>query len=422
MPQRINNVHEWTLKQVEEGIKAKTLTKRDVVVYLQQNNTLNWLKDHHLDGPAKQLSKTIKSEFVIGCFNEYRILMRSVELEEMKIAEEEFVEAVVPPAITPQSKKMGGGKAVTLSDIPLDYKVQVGVYSRAGTFHSNEDRFMVVEDFKLCSSSGTVESGPPHSFFALADGHGGFMAAEFCTSRIPQLLACARALRKGDVGLALTQAIRRTEKEFCKWAYKDGDFSGSCVCCAILRGSRLTVANVGDCRALFQSGGLRYGDRFEGNGMPLNSNSKESYITPVASLSAFSHSPLAGLMGQPPPQQQPIIPLTNIPALLLQMSDDHKATSDRERRRIEAAGGWVTGGRALGVLLPSRTIGDVDSKHKRVRGAVVAEPEVMETRITLGNEPSFLIIASDGIWDFLSTTQVARLAHSLFIVGDLFFF
>jgi len=77
-----------------------------------------------------------------------------------------------------------------------------------------------------------------------------------------------------------------------------------------------------------------------------------------------------------------------------QITDDHRALRDDEAARIEAAGGFVLMGRVDGILAVSRGIGD--EKYKKY---VISEPEVSTRRLSAGDR--FLIIASDGLWDWV---------------------
>ena len=63
------------------------------------------------------------------------------------------------------------------------------------------------------------------------------------------------------------------------------------------------------------------------------------------------------------------------------LSHDHKPSNQRERRRIERAGGLVAGGRVDGCLAVSRGLGDFKFKQEAglppKRQRVSAEAEVM---------------------------------------------
>lgn len=82
------------------------------------------------------------------------------------------------------------------------------------------------------------------------------------------------------------------------------------------------------------------------------------------------------------------------------LSVDHKPDREDERARIEASGGRIlfagNGARVEGVLAMSRAIGD-----RFLKQVVTSEPEYTFTRRESGDMS--LILASDGLWDVLSS-------------------
>ena len=101
----------------------------------------------------------------------------------------------------------------------------------------------------------------------------------------------------------------------------------------------------------------------------------------------------------------------------LDLSNDHKPDLPLERKRIEAAGGvvsapgprglppsrvWVNG--RVGLAM-SRSIGDGEAKGF----GVVPDPEIKEFTLkpshANGDGDKFVIVASDGIWEFISSQE-----------------
>eukprot|EP00405_Crypthecodinium_cohnii_P039936 CAMPEP_0206561254 /NCGR_PEP_ID=MMETSP0325_2-20121206/21505_1 /ASSEMBLY_ACC=CAM_ASM_000347 /TAXON_ID=2866 /ORGANISM="Crypthecodinium cohnii, Strain Seligo" /LENGTH=658 /DNA_ID=CAMNT_0054063161 /DNA_START=33 /DNA_END=2009 /DNA_ORIENTATION=- len=92
---------------------------------------------------------------------------------------------------------------------------------------------------------------------------------------------------------------------------------------------------------------------------------------------------------------------------------DHKPNKSREQRRIEAAGGTVTGNRVPrvdGRIAVSRAIGDFDLKaDKRLKPSdqkVTCDPDVYE----IADVPSgsLLVLACDGVWEVMTSKSVAK--------------
>lgn len=90
------------------------------------------------------------------------------------------------------------------------------------------------------------------------------------------------------------------------------------------------------------------------------------------------------------------------------MSRDHKPHNLREKKRIEASGGYVDDGYLNGQLNVARALGDwhmEGMKGGTDGGPLSAEPELMTMELT--QEDEFLIMACDGLWDvFMSQNAV----------------
>ncbi|CAF3618591.1 unnamed protein product [Rotaria sp. Silwood1] len=93
----------------------------------------------------------------------------------------------------------------------------------------------------------------------------------------------------------------------------------------------------------------------------------------------------------------------------IEMSFDHKPEDPKERGRIEKAGYKVTSdGRVSGGLNLSRAIGDhaykKNSSLSAEEQAITALPDIRT--LTLDDQDEFMIIACDGIWNFMSSQDV----------------
>lgn len=92
------------------------------------------------------------------------------------------------------------------------------------------------------------------------------------------------------------------------------------------------------------------------------------------------------------------------------MSFDHKPEDEPERERVIKAGGTVThDGRVNGGLNLSRALGDHAYKQNKELSdreqMITALPDVI--KLTLNpNEDEFMVLACDGIWNFMSSQEV----------------
>lgn len=97
----------------------------------------------------------------------------------------------------------------------------------------------------------------------------------------------------------------------------------------------------------------------------------------------------------------------------IDLSKDHVATDSDEKARVYARGGFVSvTGRVQGCLMVSRAIGD-----RSIKRYISATPEVITKQLTPDDD--FLILASDGLWDVVSSQEAASLVRSTVRVPDL---
>lgn len=218
-----------------------------------------------------------------------------------------------------------------------------------------EDRFVVCKNV-----------APDTHLMAVFDGHGGYQVADISSVVIPKLIKS----RLYDQGKELNSFLMQAEvlstsiaeadekmSQIMKSADLDPTFinllsqCGSTACIALMKSNNLTVANLGDSRALL---------------------------------------------------------LTDFIGDLQQLSVDHKPGADQERLRIESLGGFVANifgtERVMGNLSLSRALGDWYE-----RPFISQYPEIMH--VTLEKKHTALVIASDGLWDVMSNIDVQRIIH-----------
>jgi len=107
---------------------------------------------------------------------------------------------------------------------------------------------------------------------------------------------------------------------------------------------------------------------------------------------------------------------------VVEMSFDHKPEDEPEFERIRKAGGRVTlDGRVNGGLNLSRAIGDHGYKMNEdlqpQDQMISAMPDIK--RITLNSEDEFMVLACDGIWNYMSNEEVAAFVKQRIDSGKL---
>lgn len=232
-------------------------------------------------------------------------------------------------------------------------------YGCAAQSKKGEDYFMIKTDCHI------IQGNPSSTFsaFAIFDGHNGNAAAIYSRDSLLNhvLSALPRGLGRDEWVQALPRALVsgfvKADKEF----QSKGETSGTTVTFVIVDGWTVTVASVGDSRCILDT---------QGDAISV-------------------------------------------------LTVDHRLEDNlEERNRVTASGGEVgrlsiAGGAEIGPLrcwpgglCLSRSIGDMD-----VGEFIVPIPYVKQVK--LSNMGGRLIIASDGIWDALSSELAAKSSRGL---------
>lgn len=227
--------------------------------------------------------------------------------------------------------------------------ISYGVFDTQGFRESMEDEYFFIKDLNMFSTKSSDLK--PHCAFGIFDGHCGKDAATFCKQNICKYLVKSKYFLT-NTEKALAEGFLACDEALRKYTQeedKGSPFAGCTANVAIVRENIITVANCGDSRAVLAD---------EGKAIP--------------------------------------------------MSEDHKPNRLDEKKRIEALGGNVEYGRIGGLLAVSRAFGDfeykIDGKH-----LVTAVPDVKS--FTLQRNTDFIILACDGLWDVMSSSEAIKLSY-----------
>ncbi|KAI4460956.1 protein phosphatase 2c [Holotrichia oblita] len=196
-----------------------------------------------------------------------------------------------------------------------------------------------------------IQQASPSSYYAIFDGHAGHDAAAYSSAHLHQYLAESKHFINNPEQ-ALIDAFCKTDALFIDKCRVEKLSSGTTAVCALLRPKEKTlyIAWAGDSQALLVNQGK-----------------------------------------------------------VLQCVAPHKPSREDEKNRIEEQGGlviyWGTW-RVNGQLAVSRAIGDAEYKPY-----VTATPDVQEIPLSGGED--FLILACDGLWDFLSEDDAACAVYNM---------
>ncbi|KAJ4731570.1 Protein phosphatase 2C [Rhynchospora pubera] len=228
--------------------------------------------------------------------------------------------------------------------------IRSGACADKGSRRSMEDVYFCCDDFSKDYGIQDFDE-EPSAFYGVFDGHGGKHAADFACSNLLKYILQDEDFPM-DIEKVISSAFLQTDSAFAEACSDNCSLeSGTTALAALVVGRSLIVANAGDCRAVL----CRRGKAVE-------------------------------------------------------MSRDHKPSCSRERRRIEALGGYVYDGYLNGQLSVARALGDWHMEGlKGPSGPLSAEPEVIVTRLT--EEDEFLIMGCDGLWDVFRSQNAIDFAR-----------
>lgn len=259
----------------------------------------------------------------------------------------------------------------------------VGTYSYQGMKptprsmkYKNQDRGSVVYPFA---------GSPQQAFFAVYDGHGdgGEMVSEYTMRVVQDTLEKQSGLVGNEAAafeIAFLEADRQVlamEKLHRNWQSKN---RGTTALAALLRGNQVWVANAGDSRCVLASksvGGAWNKEVY--GGIKVNDLSTDQKPNSPGEQERIKHS--GGYIRLP---DSPDLPARVYPP---HMVDEYPG------------------------LAVSRAIGDYALKDS----GVIASPEVKV--YDLNDDDLFMILASDGIWEFISSQEAAEIVWGVLQEG-----
>jgi len=194
-----------------------------------------------------------------------------------------------------------------------------------------------------------LNEDPEAMFFAVYDGHGGGKIAAHVSKNLHKHILRQPEYKQGAIEAALIKGFLDCDLAMRTEESLKDEMSGSTATTVLIKGNTLYASNAGDSRTVSSVGGRA-----------------------------------------------------------LCLTTDHKPGDERERKRIEDAGGFVEFNRVNGNLALSRALGDFafkDNDDLPAEDQVVSGcPEV--TVETIDDDWEFILLACDGIWDVLSNQEV----------------
>lgn len=242
---------------------------------------------------------------------------------------------------------MQGGATPEVRPGPMTRSVSKAADANSSFRPYMEDRYIAVDPFM------PGENAEQFAFFGVYDGHGGTTASEHCNRELHKILAgeLHKAMQQRPssplADEAIADALTRTFQIIDMQLQKMG---------AVNWGTTATVVLA-----------RRFG------------TTTRLHVANVGDSRALALDAVRGH----------------------RVSQDHRPSDEAEARRVRQDGGFVQMGRVSGVLAVSRALGDFAFK-----GAGVSWRPTISVRDASTDKG--LVIASDGLWDYLNDTSVHK--------------
>ncbi|KAJ6868486.1 protein phosphatase 2C 8 [Populus alba x Populus x berolinensis] len=258
-----------------------------------------------------------------------------------------------------------------------EFKIEANAAEDKGSRHSMEDAWVVLLDASL-DSPGKLRC----AHFAIYDGHGGRLAAEYAqknlhknvvSSGLPRELLDVKAAKKAILDGMNSLFMSSTAYFLCNIVMQnllDVKFEvfGKLMSLSFKKVLQVFIANIGDAKAVLARSSIIDGSQNHPDGA----------------------SPLKAIV----------------------LTREHKAIYPQERARIQKAGGSVSSnGRLQGRLEVSRAFGD---RHFKKVG-VVATPDIHSFDLT--DREHFIILGCDGLWGVFGPSDAVEFVQKLLKEG-----
>lgn len=268
--------------------------------------------------------------------------------------------------------------SLDVADVPShNFRLSYSALSRRGFYPESPDK---ENQDSYCIQTG-LRNDPNIHFFGVFDGHGdfGWHCSSFVKDRLVEFLAKDPSLLSDPIKtysnafLATNQELRDSEV--------DDSMSGTTAITALVIGDMLYVANVGDSRAVLavKDGEKVYAQDLSCDQTPFRKDERER--VKLAGARVLTVDQVEGI-------KDPTI----------------QTWGDEETEGGDPPRLWVQDGMYPGTAF-TRSVGD--SLAEKI--GVVADPEVSTVQLT-SNHP-FFVVASDGVFEFLSSQTVVDMVN-----------
>eukprot|EP00736_Rhodelphis_marinus_P002152 Rmarinus@m.4524 len=280
------------------------------------------------------------------------------------------------------------------------------------------------DSFLICTAVG---GDPSVHVVAVFDGHGvvGHNVSQRVTKFVERRLGERLSDLKDEPAYVLKEVLLEAHDDLSKAEDFEPSMSGTTAVVVLVLGKTLYAANIGDSRAVLS----RKSSRSMTHVKPSPS------AAPAAACAATPDSTESADYGAKSPASQADRPRPKLMRsgvsswdlrTVVDLTLDHSLKSTGEVKRIEASGGevkrsvdvkgreigplrvWIQGKREPGLAM-SRSIGDTKAHSV----GVTAEADI--TEFTLSEDVDFMVVASDGVWEHMSSAATVKMMRKLLI-------
>ena len=281
-----------------------------------------------------------------------------------------------------------------------------------GKYKVNQDRGLTAYPFKHARDKAGTES----ALFVVADGHGkdGHYVADYVVKRVlDELSKALESDNEPDRIQCIVDAYAKADSELADFDALglDRQSSGTTCVAALLIGDDLYVASTGDAKIVM--GQVKEGEP----DVDLEDNAKNE---PLPGEEDGSPREAEGKKNAPGRRRSTATEVAQKCDLqAIQLTVEHKITDATEIQRIEEAGGvvepapgyacdriWFDESFSGPGLQPTRTLGD----HAASKIGVIADPDCSHHKLQKSDK--FLILATDGVWEYVSNRQAVRFVEA----------
>ena len=425
-----------------KSLSNQSSDSRKIMQIISPKNNELILKDYKT--PMYKIRKKMFNNHDISLTNKYKLSNKNIR-EKMKQNEVNKNNS----EINFYPNKKGNNKNLESINVINQKEIIKGFFAISQPGKDKNFLTKINQDYYIIKTN--IKGIKNFNLFAVLDGHGlyGHLISLFVGKYISNTLINHSEIKscydlneiyfkiKNNNFKLINDIFVNAEKELYNEEF-DSNFSGTTCIIVIQLGKKLICANVGDSRAILIYNEKEQFDNGNSKDNETNFYQIKNIIAPFSIyknnfkdssrrhfLSPYERKKLKYKINKNIKFNKKIKNLENIKTSIFCLSNDFKPTLPLEKQRIIENGGKVeqfidNKGKAIGPyrvwvqdemfpgLAMSRSIGDFIASSI----GVIPNPEIIEYNLNKGSK--YMIIASDGIWQYISNEKVMSIGNQFY--------